>query len=1203
PAAGAGKDVRRAPAGPKGEVQRAAGASPEDKVQRAAGASPEDKVQRAAGASSDDKVQRAAGASPEDKVQRAAGASPEDKVQRAAKADEKVQRAASPASKDTLQRAPAEPGVEGPGHAGGVKHPTADAGTDDRRAQRAAEGAAPTVTQDVDRRLDQAEGRGAALDPGVRHGMEGRLATDLSGVRVHTDGEAGSLAKRLDARAFTTGQDVFFGEGQYDPGSRKGQQLIAHELVHTVQQKGDGGPRRAARATTVSQPGEPAEVEAETIAQRVTEGAHPAPAKAGNGGVQRAAAATPALKQGGSPTAPANDDGAFHLQFPGGAVSFPVKGETGEAEFDLGPYAERIPGLRLGMLTVKLAGNGTVKGATISAGVAVPFVSGAVSISVDEKGAIGKAGGDLVVEVPHFATGKLEWSYEAGALSGTLNVGARQIQVPGLPLKDSSLTIRVVSGVLSVDGHATTGDGVPGLSEGRLTVAYDGQRKAFAIAVGATVDVPGLDAATFDVAMDADGRWTGSGDVSTSFTGGSGSVHLEMENWAITAGEGTVAYTRGPLAGSLTVRLTPPEEGKPGELAIGGEGDLAVEVAPWLKGSGHAVLYPDGNVDLSGALTFPSEVELFKEKRFEKTLFQMDQEFPLWGVTIPVVGSIGLIAEIHAKLGVRTTFGPAVLRDILVEGTYSTREGKAPEAGGSAASGAGDPDAAPEPSFAVSGEFFVPAGAELVVIVGGGVGLSALIAKLSGGIDMVGTAGAYSTLSVRPRFQYQDGKYSFKGVAELQAALVASLGINAYAAAEVGIGWLSKEVWRKDWELANFTWDPGMSLGMKAGLDYTLGESFEPKFDVEPITVDPKKLVKAAMPDSGKATPDKPKNEKPKINLKLDPAPESVTVDAQSTSKAGVPQKQDIKGGGGKDTGGGTTEGRGEMAVEGEADSEAPPFVPPKPAAAEKVPEDETHDEGWEVYIWDHFLSDLESSTGRHIARKKSGNTKKAKNQGEKSKSAEQRAKQKQSTAENLDPEKAWEKFRAQKGTRKDFDAKINDEYWDYHHHEWKPRRYRLREDYKEMEWPLWVPPQKAGIAIPGMNQKKKKVTHADILKKYKEAAQSDSKPLRAFPREPRGNVRTTWKNADLPVANPAARGKDVPHAVDHIIELQVGGSNELENLQLLEESDNSSAGSSIMHQVEHDRAEANNAKVQYKKVVGTEADRLNKMKKYGGKP
>ncbi len=72
--------------------------------------------------------------------------------------------------------------------------------------------------------------------------LRATAAADFSGVRVHTDGEAQGLAEDLGAKAFTYGQDVFFGAGQFAPNTGAGSELIAHELAHVGQQATEGSP-------------------------------------------------------------------------------------------------------------------------------------------------------------------------------------------------------------------------------------------------------------------------------------------------------------------------------------------------------------------------------------------------------------------------------------------------------------------------------------------------------------------------------------------------------------------------------------------------------------------------------------------------------------------------------------------------------------------------------------------------------------------------------------------------------------------------------------------------------------------------------------------------------------------------------------------------------------------------------------------------
>ncbi len=67
---------------------------------------------------------------------------------------------------------------------------------------------------------------------------DGSFNADFSDVKVHTDSQSNQLNQSIQARAFTTGRDIFFRDGAYNPDNSAGQELLAHELTHVVQQTG-----------------------------------------------------------------------------------------------------------------------------------------------------------------------------------------------------------------------------------------------------------------------------------------------------------------------------------------------------------------------------------------------------------------------------------------------------------------------------------------------------------------------------------------------------------------------------------------------------------------------------------------------------------------------------------------------------------------------------------------------------------------------------------------------------------------------------------------------------------------------------------------------------------------------------------------------------------------------------------------------------
>jgi hypothetical protein len=86
--------------------------------------------------------------------------------------------------------------------------------------------------------IQQAKGSGQPLADSVRQPMEKAFGAEFSSVKVHTDTRSDQMNQSIQAKAFTTGQDIFFRGGEYNPESKSGQELIAHELTHVVQQTG-----------------------------------------------------------------------------------------------------------------------------------------------------------------------------------------------------------------------------------------------------------------------------------------------------------------------------------------------------------------------------------------------------------------------------------------------------------------------------------------------------------------------------------------------------------------------------------------------------------------------------------------------------------------------------------------------------------------------------------------------------------------------------------------------------------------------------------------------------------------------------------------------------------------------------------------------------------------------------------------------------
>jgi Domain of unknown function (DUF4157) len=91
---------------------------------------------------------------------------------------------------------------------------------------------APPIVSDV------LSGSGKPLDKGTQQFMESRMGQDFSNVRIHTEGKAAESAQSVNALAYTSGHNIVFNNGQYQPNTEGGKRLLAHELVHVGQQNG-----------------------------------------------------------------------------------------------------------------------------------------------------------------------------------------------------------------------------------------------------------------------------------------------------------------------------------------------------------------------------------------------------------------------------------------------------------------------------------------------------------------------------------------------------------------------------------------------------------------------------------------------------------------------------------------------------------------------------------------------------------------------------------------------------------------------------------------------------------------------------------------------------------------------------------------------------------------------------------------------------
>jgi plasmid stability protein len=195
-------------------------------------------------------------------------------------------------------------------------------------------------------------GTGQSLEGSTRSFLEPKFGHDFANVKIHADGHADQMSKAVNARAFTTGQDVFFKQGEYKPQSPEGMHLLAHELTHTIQQsRGAVSGTSIGDGLAISDPNDAFEQEAYAAANSVARGERVNVGRASSGVVQRSVDNSgqmvlqrdpnPAPPAAPAPTTGTGVKSTFEtppLKFPGEPTSLgPVKMQAelkGEISFD-----------------------------------------------------------------------------------------------------------------------------------------------------------------------------------------------------------------------------------------------------------------------------------------------------------------------------------------------------------------------------------------------------------------------------------------------------------------------------------------------------------------------------------------------------------------------------------------------------------------------------------------------------------------------------------------------------------------------------------------------------------------------------------------------------------------------------------------------------------------------------------------------------
>jgi hypothetical protein len=228
------------------KVQKKSDKDEDKKVQKKGEKEEDKKVQKKSDKEEDKKVQKKGEKEDDKKVQKKSDKDEDKKVQKKGEKEEdkKVQKKSDKEEDKKVQKKGEKEEDKK------VQKKCADCEGEDKKAQKKEEKKeekkpvqakskdSNSVNDGVESDLNSSKGGGNGMDKNTKREMESGFGADFSNVNIHTDSKAVKMSEELGAQAFTHGNDVYFNKGKYNPESKEGKHLLAHELTHTIQQTG-----------------------------------------------------------------------------------------------------------------------------------------------------------------------------------------------------------------------------------------------------------------------------------------------------------------------------------------------------------------------------------------------------------------------------------------------------------------------------------------------------------------------------------------------------------------------------------------------------------------------------------------------------------------------------------------------------------------------------------------------------------------------------------------------------------------------------------------------------------------------------------------------------------------------------------------------------------------------------------------------------
>ncbi|MEL6357186.1 MAG: hypothetical protein AAFQ37_09685, partial [Bacteroidota bacterium] len=413
--------------------------------------------------------------------------------------------------------------------------------------------------------------------------------------------------------------------------------------------------------------------------------------------------------------------------------------------------------------------------------------------------------------------------------------------------ENGRLVVQVTGLSTELDGYLKVGGGF-GMVGNRFTFNLT-----------SNVEVPGLASGELMLALDDKNELNGKATIEADIANVKATVIAEYLAGVVTI-QGTGQIESEKFSGSITLLVTDkarskqmmhaalgvesmegekeqaegkPKPKTPKNQVLVGWGEVTAKVTSWLEGTVKVGIDADGHITMVGELVVPDEVELMEQRGKKIDLFEVEIRA---GYGIPLVGQVFLFASIG--MFVNAGFGPLVLRDVRLEGTYST-----------------DPKILQ--NFKIGGTLAINAFAVVGLQAEAGVGLTLIGHDLKAGISVTAAAGLRAYALANALLEYSEsqapeggkvGEARIKGHFEAAAQLFLQLAGSLFY--EIDSPWWSPAPdGRTDHPLGEVQYPIGDSMGIGADLDYLIGSPEIPELTFSPVEFDPEQFTADVMAD------------------------------------------------------------------------------------------------------------------------------------------------------------------------------------------------------------------------------------------------------------------------------------------------------------------------------------------------------------------